>query len=182
MSDFADSKKAHVWLDGDAFRAPVGTAMPTDPFAATLTGWDAYGGIEAGIEVTAEQQVTKKKIWNKRNAIYKIIRDALESGMKYRAVDNSKAALLTRLQGGKITKKGDLYVAELGLGEEFAFFCRFDDGVSKMAFYCPRVTLASPAKRATLDDQNLDGWEFENSFLEGYEEILPELPAGITVP
>ena len=89
---------------------------------------------------------------------------------------------MTRLQGGKITKKGDLHVAELGLGEEFAFFCRFDDGASKMAFYCPRTTLASPAKRATLDDQNLDGWEFENSFLEGYEEVIPELPAGITVP
>lgn len=182
MSDFADSKKAHVWLDGDAFRAPVGTAMPTDPFAATLTGWDAYGGIEAGIEVTAEQQVTKKKIWNKRNSVYKIIRDALESGMKYRAVDNSKATLLTRLQGGKITKKGDLYVVELGPGEEFAFFCRFDDGVSKTAFYCPRVTLPSPAKRAALDGQNLDGWEFDTSFLEGFEEVLPELPAGITVP
>ena len=44
------------------------------------------------------------------------------------------------------------------------------------------MTLAAPAKRATLDDQNLDGWEFDNSFLEGYEEVLPELPAGITVP
>ena len=56
--------------------------MPPTRLPLPLTGWDAYGGIEAGIEVTAEQQVTKKKIWNKRNAIYKIIRDALESGMK----------------------------------------------------------------------------------------------------
>ena len=68
MSTFADSTKAYVWMDGDAFRGEAGAELPTDPFTETLNGFDAFGGIEAGFEITADQSIEKKKIFNKRDA------------------------------------------------------------------------------------------------------------------
>ena len=105
MSKYADPNKAYVWLDGDAFRAPKGTPMPADPFAESLdAAWKPFGGIEAGFELTSEQSVQKKQVWNYRKSAYKVTREPLTEGVKFRAVDNTEATLLTRAQGGKVTK------------------------------------------------------------------------------
>ncbi|PFG27397.1 hypothetical protein [Corynebacterium renale] len=182
MSNYADPNKAYVWMDGDAFRGKAGAKLPTDPFAAKLADFDAFGGIEAGFEETADQSVDKKKVWNYRQSAYKVTRDPLESGIKFRAVDNSKATLLTRAQGGKITKLGENYGMERGLGEEFSLLVRLDDGEDKTAIFCERATLAGPPVRAALDGTNIDGWEFDVTFLAKPIEILPGLPEGIEAP
>lgn len=176
----ADPSKAYLWLTGDAYRAPADTALPTDDLLKEkIAGWDAFGGIEAGFEQTSEQSVTEKQVFNYRKAPYKIARDPLKEGIKFRAVDNTKATLLTRAQGGKIVKKGEHYAIEKGIGEEFALFIRVEDGNDAAFFYCPRVTLKAPATRAAIDGQNIDGWEFDFSFLSPMVEIIPALPEGM---
>ena len=180
MSTFADSTKAYVWMDGDAFRGEAGAELPTDPFTETLNGFDAFGGIEAGFEITADQSIEKKKIFNKRDATYKVVREVVEEGMKFRAVDNTKASLLTRIQGGKITKKGQLNIATKGKGEEFSLLVRLEDGTARTAFYCERCTLAGPATRAQIDGATIDGWEFDIAFLAPLQEVIPALPDGVS--
>ena len=180
MSNFANPTKAYVWLDGDAFRGLPGASLPEDPFAETLEGFDAYGGIEAGFELTAEQGIEKKKIFNKRDSVYKVVREVVEEGMKFRSVDNTKASLLTRAQGGKVTKKGDLYIVSKGMGEEFSLLTRLEDGTARTAFWCARCTLAGPAARAAIDGQNIDGWEFDIVFLAPLLEVIPALPEGMS--
>lgn len=176
----ADPSKAYLWLTGDAYRAEAGTALPTgDLLKEKITGWDPFGGIEAGFEQTSEQSVTEKQVFNYRKAPYKIARDPLKEGIKFRAVDNTKATLLTRAQGGKIIKQGDHYAIEKGIGEEFALFIRVEDGQDAGFFYCPRVTLKAPATRAAIDGQTIDGWEFDFSFLSPMVEIIPKLPEGV---
>lgn len=182
MSQYANPENAYIWLDGDAFRGEAGADMPADVWAETLADFAAYGGIEAGIEVTSEQSVTKKRVWNYRTAAYKVAREPLDEGMKFRAVDNTEAVALTRAQGGKVTKVGDDYVLEKGIGEEFSLLVRLDDGTDKTAFFCSRATLSGPATRAALDGQNLDGWEFTITFLDPVVEILPGLPDGMAEP
>lgn len=177
----ADPSKAYLWLTGDAYRAPADTKLPEgDLLAEKIKGWDAYGGIEAGFEQTSEQSVTEKQVFNYRKAPYKIARDPLKEGIKFRAVDNTKATLLTRAQGGKIIKQGEHYAIEKGVGEEFAIFIRVEDGTDAAFFYSPRVTLKAPATRAAIDGQNIDGWEFDVSFLAPMVEIIPALPDGVT--
>lgn len=179
MSTFADPSKAYLWLDGDAFRGKAGAELPEDVYAAKLEGFDAFGGIEAGFELTSEQSITKKKVFNYRQSAYKVARDPLDEGMKFRAVDNTKATVMTRMQGGKVTMKGKNGVIEKGIGEEFSLLVRLDDGADKTAFFCPRATLSAPATRAAMDGQNLDGWEFSVTFLEPCQEILPKVPEGL---
>lgn len=182
MSTYADPNKAYVWLDGDAFRAPAGTELPADPFAAELdSAWKPFGGIEAGFELTSEQSVNKKTVWNYRKSAYKVTREPLTVGVKFRAVDNSEATMVTRAQGGKITKKGSLYIVEPGQGEEFALLIRLADGEAQTAFYYPLATLEGPATRAAIDGQNIDGWEFSVTALKGVQEIIPALPEGMSV-
>lgn len=177
----ADPSKAYLWLTGDAYRAKADTKLPTgDLLKEKIAGWDAFGGIEAGFEQTSEQSVTEKQVFNYRKAPYKIAREPLKEGIKFRAVDNTKATLLTRAQGGKIVKRGEHYAIEKGIGEEFALFIRVEDGTDAAFFYCPRVTLKAPATRAAIDGQNIDGWEFDFSFLSPMVEIIPELPEGMT--
>ena len=177
----ADPSKAYLWLTGDAYRAPADAKLPEgDLLAEKIKGWDAYGGIEAGFEQTSEQSVTEKQVFNYRKAPYKIARDPLKEGIKFRAVDNTKATLLTRAQGGKIIKQGEHYAIEKGVGEEFAIFIRVEDGTDAAFFYSPRVTLKAPATRAAIDGQNIDGWEFDVSFLAPMVEIIPALPDGVT--
>ena len=101
--------------------------------------------------------------------------------MKFRAVDNSEATLKTRLQGGKVTKEGNNYIIEKGIGEEFALLVRLDDGDDQMAWYSPRVTLSGPATRAAIDGKSIDGFEFDITALEPFREVIPELPEGMKV-
>lgn len=181
MSDFANPEKAYAWLDGDAFRFPAGSEMPEDVYADKFDDGLPYGGIEAGFELTTEQSVTKKKVFNYRKSAYKVLRDALDQGMKFRAVDNSEATLKTRLQGGTITKVGQNHVVEIGVGEEFALLVRLDDGEDKTAFWCERVTLSGPATRAAIDGQSIDGWEFNITYLSPLQEVIPALPGGMKI-
>ncbi|MEJ6013289.1 hypothetical protein WG936_05490 [Corynebacterium sp. H127] len=178
----ANPELAYLWLTGDAFRGLAGMKMPEDPFAKTLDGMKHYGGIEAGFAQSATQKIDKKKVWN-FEAPYKVARDPLEEGMKFRAVDNTEATALTRAQGGTISKNAaGFYILEKGIGEEFSFLARFEDGDDQGAIWCERVTLGNPASRAQIDGQNIDGWEFDLVFLTKPKEILPALPDGMTDP
>lgn len=175
MSTTPDSSKAYVWQDGDAFRAPVGTLLPADPFTNTLplvtgtgpgTTWKAYGGIMAGFEQTPDQDIKKHKIFNKRNSIYALSRGAREDATKFKAVDLSAATVLTALAGGSIVQIGTtgIYRWEQGTAEEFALLWRLGDpsnaSTNRVGFYSPKVTLASPPPR-TFSGEDLDGFEFE---------------------
>lgn len=180
MSKFANPEHAYVWLDGDAFRAPAGTELPADVYADELKTWLPYGGIEAGFEETTEQSVTKLNVFNYRQSAYKVGREPLVSGMKFRAVDNTEATLRTRAQGGTVTKdKAGNVILEKGIGEEFALLVRLDDGDDQMAWYSPRVTLSGPATRAAIDGKTIDGWDFEITALVPFKEILPATPEGM---
>jgi hypothetical protein len=159
-----------VWLDGDAFRAPAGTALPPDPFANTLvTGsapgvtWDAYGGIEAGFEVTPTRDLKPIPVWNRREAPYKNIKGVQEDRFKFRATDYSKATVLTSLQGGSIAEVGvdsGVFQWEPGDDEDFAVTFLLRDGDDTSGFYCSRVTLTTPPPRV-FGGETLDGFEFE---------------------
>ncbi|WP_454174990.1 hypothetical protein [Gordonia sputi] len=175
MSTTPDSTKAYVWQDGDAFRAPAGTALPANPFSDTLplvTGtapgvpWKAYGGIQAGFEQTPDQEIKKHKIFNKRNSIYAMSRGAREDTVKFKAVDFTAATVLTSLCGGSITQIGTTGIYEWiqGTSEEFALLFRLGDpsnaSTNRFGFYTKRATLATPPPR-NFNGEDLDGFELE---------------------
>lgn len=175
MSTTPDNSKAYVWQDGDAFRAPAGTPLPAAPFGGlpltSGTGpavtWDAFGGIQAGFEKAPEQEVKKHRIFNFRNAAYAISRGPLENTTKFRAVDYSKASVLTVLNGGSITEVGadtDIFEWNIGDGDEFAFFFSLaapsNASADRIGFYTPKATLATPPPN-TFNGEELDGWDLE---------------------
>lgn len=169
MSTFADPDKGYVWLDGDAFRAPKGTGEPNDPFAASVetgTGtpviWDAYGGLEVGFNIDPKRDVKTLPVWNHRQSPYATVKGPLEEKVKFRAVDFSKATVLTALQGGSIVAIGATtnFRWVPGDDEEFALTLRVVDDTGKQAWYSERVTLTTPAPR-TFGGDKLDGFEFE---------------------
>lgn len=180
MSNLANPRKAHLWLDGDAFRAPAGTALPSNPKSPTLTGWDAYGGIEAGFEDTETQDITEHDVWNHQGGPYKVSSKPGKRSLKFRAVDNSKATVMTRLRGGRLMKSGNSAYLEIGSGEEFAFLAQLREGNEVMVLYSSRVTLASAPVRSRLSDEAIDGWEFEIKPISPFVEILPAIPDGMT--
>ncbi|MGF7124031.1 hypothetical protein [Rhodococcus sp. BE178] len=179
MSTHANPEKAYVWLDGDVYRAPAGTPMPTDPFAnAPVSGtapgitWDAFGGIEAGFEVNPSRDIKTLPVWNRREAPYKVVKGPLEERIKLRATDYSKATVLTALQGGSIaeTSTGSkVFQWNPGQDEDFAIqlLLRDDDGTA--GFYCSRVTLTTPPPRV-FGGESLDGFEFE---LLALDKVVP---------
>ena len=174
MSDHAAPEKAYVWLDGDGYRASAGTGIPTDPFAVNpVTGgvnWDAYGGIEAGFEVTPTRDVTPKRVWNRRLAPYKVIKSPTEERVKLRPVDYSVATVLTALQGGSISVVSPgVHRWNPGDDEEFALLLVLRDEEASQAFYSSRVTLTTPPPR-TFGGEDLDGFELE---LLALEPIVP---------
>lgn len=165
MSTHADPDKAYVWLDGDGYRAPAGTAIPTDPFATSPVtsslAWDAYGGIEAGFELTPTRDTSPKRVWNRRLAPYKVIKSPTEERVKLRPVDYSVATVLTALQGGSISQvSSGLYQWNPGDDEEFAILLVLRDEAATQAFYSERVTLTTPPPR-TFGKEDLDGFEIE---------------------
>ncbi|MEV0247968.1 hypothetical protein AB0H76_15350 [Nocardia sp. NPDC050712] len=172
MSTHADPEKAYIWLDGDGFRAPAGTAIPTDPFALSPVtsgvSWLAYGGIEAGFEVTATRDVNPKRVWNRRLAPYKVIKSPSEERVKLRPVDYSVATVLTTLQGGSISElTAGVYQWNPGDDEEFALLLVLRDEDASQAFYSKRVTLTTPPPR-TFGGEDLDGFELELLALEPF--------------
>lgn len=185
MSSYANPDTAYAWLTGDAFRGEPDAEFPVNPFEEPeggFDGWHAYGGIEVGFELTAEQTVNKKKAFNYRKANYKVLRDPLDEGVKFRALDNSIATALTRAQGGEIVKRGEYYELIKGDGENFKFWFRLYDGIEKTAFLYDSVTLAAPPVRAAIDGQSIDGWEFDLTALAPVREILPDAPTGLVIP
>lgn len=158
MSNFADPSKAFLPLDGDAFRAPENTALPADIFAATLTGWEAYGGIKAGFVVETAQENTKLTVFNKRGT-YRLKKGDEETQLRFRPVDQSKATALTNLRGGSIAAAAGGYEHIRGDEEAFALIVRVQDGDEWIAYYCKKAELdAIPGE--TLDGEDLVGYDY----------------------
>lgn len=166
MSTYADSSKARLWLDGDAFRAPAETALPADIFATTLVGWDAFGGIQAGFEVERTQQRTPFTIWNKQG-VYRQNKGDEEPTVRLRPVDMSKALALTLITGGSVAAGGGGFEWIEADSEFFALILRVIDGTDKMAYYIRKAELANRPTE-TLNDEQLMGWDME---------ITPLVPA-----
>lgn len=174
MSTYADPSKARVWLDGDAFRAPAGTAIPADIFAASLTGWDAFGGIQAGFVVERTQEVTRLPIWNK-DGTYKTRKGQEEPVIRLRPVDMSAATASTLLTGGSITAANGGYRWDEGDGEEFALILRVQDGDEWKAYYVEKGELSNKPTD-TLNDEQIAGWDMEITPLvpdSGGKPIVP---------
>lgn len=159
MSNYADPSKAAVWLDGDAFRAPAGTALPADIFAASLVGWDAFGGIKAGFSVERSAEVTKLAVWNKTGT-YRTRKGDEEGTIKFRPVDLSKATALTLLTGGSIVAAGGGYEWIKGDTESFALIVRVQDGTKKKAYFLKKAELQN-IPTEVLNDEDLMGWDLE---------------------
>lgn len=142
MSDNANPALAHLWLDGDAFRAPAGTSLPANLDLDAYVGWDAFGGIKAGFKVTKTSNATPIQIWNAEGD-YKIKKDSDSITIEFLPVDESKATVLTLLRGGSITEIGSTGVFEYidGEDEEFALLLRAIDGDEKVWYYAARATL-----------------------------------------
>jgi hypothetical protein len=159
MSTYADPSKANVWLDGDAFRAPAGTAIPADIFAASLTGWEAFGGIQAGFVIDRPREVTNLSIFNKAG-VYKRRRGQEEPVIRMRPVDMSKATALTLLTGGSITAANGGYRMDEGDEEDFAFIVRVQDGTDWKAYYAEKAELLNRPSE-TLNEEQIMGWDME---------------------
>lgn len=159
MSTYANPADSRLWIDGDAFRAPENTALPADIFAATLSGWDAYGGIKAGFDVERTQQVDKLAIWNKTGT-YRLKRGDEEGTITFQATDESKATGLTLLRGGSVAAGGGGFKWTTGTTEQFACIFRALDGVEKTAYYMKSVEIGGIPKE-TLNDEGLMVWEFQ---------------------
>ncbi len=162
MSNFANPDKARDWLDGDAFRAPVGTAAPADIFASTLTGWSAFGGIKAGFVVTTDREVADIDIFNNTSgAPYKRRKKPPSVSVKFRAVDYSAATILTLLRGGSITAGMGGFEMVDGDDEEFALIFRVVDGADKKAYYVAKGELLTIPEETMDDAEDVEGFDFE---------------------
>lgn len=166
MSNNTNAAKSRLWVDGDAFRAPVGTALPTgaevDIFTDDqFTGWDAYGAIKAGFEVAANQESSNLTAWNAKGAYRKKKEDAVKT-IAMRPVDESKATILTLLRGGSVAEtavgSGVFELIE-GDDEEFALLlvCR-DPGHGSKVYYIERGTLDNLPTEA-INDEDLNGYD-----------------------
>jgi hypothetical protein len=171
LSDFADPSKAFLPLDGDAFRAPAGTALPADIFAATLDGWDAYGGIKAGFVVETTRETTKLYVFNAEGP-YRVKKGQKEPQLRFRPVDQSKATAMTNLMGGSVVAAGGGYEHIQGDEEQFATIIRVKDGDEWIAYYAEKSELDSiPGE--TLDGEDLVGYDYV---------LVPLIPDGGGVP
>lgn len=171
MSDYADPSKAFLPLDGDAFRAPAGTALPADIFAETLTGWDAYGGIKAGFVVETARETRRLTIFNAEGT-YRSRKGQKEPQLRFRPVDQSKATATTNLIGGSIVAAAGGYEHIQGDAEEFAVIIRVQDGDEWIAYYAEKAELDSiPGE--TLDGEDLVGYDYV---------LVPLIPDGGGTP
>lgn len=162
MSTYANPDKAHVWLDGDAFRAPAGTALPADIFASSLSGWSAFGGIKAGFTITSDREVTDIDVWNNESgAPYKRIKQSPAVTIAMRAVDYSTATVLTLIRGGSVTAGAGGYEMVTGDDEEFAFIMRVVDGVDKKAYFVAKAELLTIPEENMGAEDDVEGFDFE---------------------
>lgn len=162
MSTYANADKAHVWVDGDIFRAPSGTALPANIFASSLSGWDAYGGIKAGFVVTPTEDVTDVDVWNNEtDAPYKRIKKSGKVSIKFRAVDYSVATTLTLLRGGSVSAAAGGFELIKGDEEAFALVLRVYDGADKKAYYCNTGEIIAVPEENLGADDDVEGFDFE---------------------
>jgi hypothetical protein len=174
MSTYADPSKAALWLDGDAFRAPAGTAEPADIFASSLSGWEAFGGIKAGFNVNRTRETTKLTVWNKTGT-YRQRKGDEEATITMRPVDLSKATALTLLTGGSISSAMGGYEWIEGDEEQFALIVRVVDGTKKKAYFLKKAELVN-RPNDILNDDDLAGWDLEITALipdDGSPAIRP---------
>ncbi|MBE7190704.1 hypothetical protein [Jatrophihabitans endophyticus] len=183
MSNTVNTQKTYLYQDGDAYRAPKGTAIPSNPFGATPTTgtgpgvvWDAFGGIQAGFETDPKRDINKKYLFNKRDSAAKVTKGPKENSMKFRAVQFSKATVLTSLMGGSITETSTgsgVWKWVEGVDETFALMWVLDGEASsltdRMGFYCSEVTLGALPPRKT-DGEDMEGFDFT---LEALAPIIP---------
>lgn len=161
MSTYVDASDVRVWLDGDAFRAPAGTALPADIFASTLAGWDAFGLIKAGFTVTTAQQVTPLDGWNNTSgAPVRTKKDPPQPTIKLRPEQYSKASAVTLLRGGSISSVGPNYEWVTGTDENFGLIIRVVDGTSKKGYFVAKGTLGTIPEEV-MDGADLEGWDLE---------------------
>lgn len=175
MSQHANPASAYLWLDCDAYRAPVGTARPDlsdmTP-GAEYDGWEAYGGLEVGFSVSSEGSATPKRVMNYRKAAYKVGREPKSDSVTFRSVDASKAYLDTYLQGGRILHYPDgTYELDPGTGEEFALLLIARDGQSAGGYISNRVTTSTPPTEGAVDGDTMAGSEFTLTALEPLRKI-----------
>lgn len=162
MSDFANPAKAREWLDGDAFRAPVGTSAPTDIFAPTLAGWAAFGGIKAGFVVTTDRDVVDIDVFNNTSGVpYKRRKKPPAVTVKFRAVDYSTATVLTLLRGGSISAAMGGFEMVEGDEEEFALIFRVADGADQKAYYVAKGELLTIPEESMGAEDDVEGFDFE---------------------
>ena len=165
MSDFANPDLARLWLDGDAFRAAAGTELPPDIFADTLTGWDAFGGIKAGFQLTTDQDINEVDIWNnKSGAPYKRIKQPPKPTIALRPVDYSKATVLTLLRGGSVAETevaSGIWELIEGDTEEFALILRVVDGTHKKGYYIAKAELTNVPEENMGADDDVEGFDLE---------------------
>ncbi|MGW5645064.1 fibronectin type III domain-containing protein [Saccharopolyspora sp. NPDC003752] len=166
MSTHIDSSKSRLWLDGDAFRAPKGTPLPTDIWTGNLPGWDAFGGIKAGFQIETERETQNLDVWNNRSgAAYRVRKNPPQPSIALRPVDNSVATTLTLLNGGTITETSagsGMFEWIDGNDPEFALILRVYDGDDKKAYYIERGELANIPTEA-LNGEDVEGWDLEVS-------------------
>jgi hypothetical protein len=181
MSTYADPSKAMLWLDGDAFRAPAGTAVPADIFAATLVGWEAFGGIQAGYVVDRPRAVEELEIWN-ADGTYRLKKDQEKPLITIRPVDMSKATALTLLTGGSVVATNGGFRWDEGEEEQFALIVRALDGTTtKHAHYVEKGELSNRPS-GTYNDQQLMGWDMEIKPLVPDSGGKPIIPFTLTNP
>lgn len=162
MSDFINPDKARVWLDGDAFRAPLGTALPADIFAASLPGWTAFGGIKAGFNVKRDRDNTDVDVWNNRSGTpYKRIKGPVATTISFRPVDYSVATVLTLLRGGSISAAAGGFEMVEGEEEEFAFIMRVVDGADQKGYFAAKSELLTLPEESMGDGEDVEGWDLE---------------------
>lgn len=176
MSTNPDSTLSRLWLDGDAFRAPVGTALPGDDtiFTPTVTGFDAFGGIQAGFTVNREQTPTEFTIWN-RKGTYRQRKDEPVTTIAIRVVDQSAAAVLTVLRGGSVLEVSadEVYEWQQADDEEFALLLNaIDPTHGKVAYYAARCALNTDPSDV-VNDEALAGWDFDIKVLAPLDDSQP---------
>ena len=166
MSSKIDSSKARLWLDGDAWRAPAGTPLPTNIFAENIPGWDAFGGIKAGFNIETEREREPLDVWNNRTgAAYRYKNQPPQPTIALRPTDNSVATALTLLNGGTITETSPgsgMFEWIEGDDREFAVILVVRDGDDQKAYYVERGELANIPTEA-MDGEDLEGWDMEVS-------------------
>lgn len=162
MSTYANPAKARTWLDGDAFRAPAGTALPANIFASTLSGWAAFGGIKAGFKLTSDRDVTDIDVWNNESgAPYKRIKQSPSVTIAFRPVDYSVATVLTLLHGGSMSPAAGGFEMVEGEDEEFGFIMRVVDGDEKKAYFVAKAELLSIPEEDMGADDDVEGFDLE---------------------